>query len=204
MPIPLTRDGPGPTRSGDMARPRSVIVVGAGPVGLCAAIDLGAHGIDTLVLDQDDTLAEGSRAICFAKRTLEILDRLGCGERVVARGVVWNTGKVFLRDRLLYAFNLLPDTEHRRPAFINLQQAYLEQFLLEQLAEAPSVEMRWRSRVVAVKPSADGVAVTVEGPEGAYEIQAEYLLACDGSRSPIRDMLGLEARGHVFRDRFLI
>jgi 3-(3-hydroxy-phenyl)propionate hydroxylase len=187
-----------------MARSRSVIVVGAGPVGLCAAIDLGVHGIDTLVLDQDDTLAEGSRAICFAKRTLEILDRLGCGERVVARGVVWNTGKVFLRDRLLYAFNLLPDTEHRRPAFINLQQAYLERFLLERLGEEPSVEMRWRSRVVAVKPSADGVAVTVEGPGGAYEIQAEYLLACDGSRSPIRDMLGLEARGHVFRDRFLI
>jgi hypothetical protein len=110
MPIPLTRDGPGPTGSGNMAGPRSVIVVGAGPVGLCAAIDLGIHGIDTLVLDQDDTLAQGSRAICLAKRTLEILDRLGCGERVVARGVVWNTGKVFLRDRLLYAFNLLPDT----------------------------------------------------------------------------------------------
>jgi 3-(3-hydroxy-phenyl)propionate hydroxylase len=187
-----------------MARSRSVIVVGAGPVGLCAAIDLGADGLDTLVLDQDAALAEGSRAICFAKRTLEILDRLGCGERVVARGVVWNTGKVFLRDRLLYEFNLLPDTEHRRPAFINLQQAYLEQFLLERLGDEPSVEMRWRSRVVAVKPSADGVAITVEGPDGAYDIQAQYLLACDGSRSPIRDMLGLEARGHVFRDRFLI
>ncbi len=182
----------------------SVIIVGAGPVGLTAAIDLGAHGIDTLILDQDDTLAEGSRAICFSKRTLEILDRLGCAERAVAKGVVWNTGKVFLRDRLLYQFNLQPEAGHRRPAFINLQQYHLEQFLLERLQEHAEVELRWRSKVVAVKPHNDGVMVDVEGPDGAYQVHAQYVLACDGSRSPIRDMLGLEAHGHVFRDRFLI
>jgi 3-(3-hydroxy-phenyl)propionate hydroxylase len=192
---------PGP---GDEAGRRAVIVAGAGPVGLCAAIDLGIHSIDTLVLDQDDTLSEGSRAICFSKRTLEILDRLGCGERAVAKGVVWNTGKVFLRDRLLYQFNLLPEAGHRRPAFINLQQYHLEQFLVDRLGEEPSVELRWRSKVVGVAPHADGVTVRIEGPDGVYDIQGEYLLACDGSRSPIRDLLGLEARGQVFRDRFLI
>jgi 3-(3-hydroxy-phenyl)propionate hydroxylase len=181
-----------------------VIIVGAGPVGLCAAIDLGAQGIDTLVLDQDDALSEGSRAICFSKRTLEILDRLGCAERAVAKGVMWNTGKVFLRDRLLYQFNLLPETGHRRPAFINLQQYYLEAFLLERLREQSSVEVRWRSKVVEVKPHDDGVTIGVEGPDGVYQVHGRFLLACDGSRSPIRDLLGLEARGQIFRDRFLI
>ena len=73
-----------------------VVVVGAGPVGLCAAIDLAQYGIDVLLVDEDDKASEGSRAICFSQRTLEILDRLGCGERVVRKGVVWKHGKVFL------------------------------------------------------------------------------------------------------------
>jgi len=181
-----------------------VVIVGAGPVGLTAGIDLGLHGIDTLLLDQDEALSEGSRAICFSKRTLEVLDRLGCAERAVAKGVVWNTGKVFLRDRLLYQFNLQPEAGHRRPAFINLQQYYLEQYLQNRLREHPQVELRWRSKVVGVEPRSDGVLVEVDGPDGRYQIAAQYLVACDGSRSSIREMLGLEARGQVFRDRFLI
>ena len=64
-----------------------VIVAGAGPVGLTAAIDLALRGVDVLVLDEDDTVSVGSRAICWSKRTLEILDRLGCGERLVEKGV---------------------------------------------------------------------------------------------------------------------
>src|SRR3954468_4029141 len=181
-----------------------VIVVGAGPVGLTAAIDLGLHGIQTLVLDQDDARSEGSRAICFSKRTLEVLDRLRCGERAAAKGVVWNTGKVFLRDRLLYQFNLQPEPGHRRPAFINLQQYYLEQYLQDRLREQPELELRWRSKGVGVESRNDNVLVTIEGPEGRYQVAAQYLLACDGARSSIREMLALEARGQVFRDRFLI
>src|SRR5215470_13919182 len=108
-----------------------VTVVGAGPVGLSIALDLAQHGIDTLVLDEDDTAAEGSRAICFAQRTLEILDRLGVGQRCVDKGVVWDVGKVFLRDRQLYEFHLQPESGYKRPAFINLKQYYLEQFLVK-------------------------------------------------------------------------
>jgi 3-(3-hydroxy-phenyl)propionate hydroxylase len=183
---------------------RPVIVVGAGPVGLCAAIDLAQRGVPVLLLDEDSKLSEGSRAICFAKRTLEILDRLGLGQRCVERGVVWGLGKVYLRERLLYQFDLLPESGHRRPAFINLQQYYLEQHLIDRLAELEQVEARWRSKVVAVAPHEDHVVVGVETPDGQYEVECDYLLACDGARSPIRGMLGLEARGQVFRDRFLI
>jgi 3-(3-hydroxy-phenyl)propionate hydroxylase len=194
---------PTPTASGERAR-WPAIVVGAGPVGLCAALDLAQHGVRTLLLDEDDKLSEGSRAICFAKRTLEILDRLGVGDRCMDKGVVWNRGKVFLGERLLYQFDLLPESGHKRPAFINLQQYYLEQFLSDRLREFDEVETRWKHKVVAVAQHADHLLVTVETPDDRYQVECAYLLACDGARSPIRTMLGLEARGQVFRDRFLI
>lgn len=181
-----------------------VAIVGAGPVGLCLAVDLAQHGIETVLLDEDDKTSEGSRAICFAKRTLEILDRLGIGERCVDKGVVWNVGKVFFHDHQLYEFHLLPESGHKRPAFINLQQYYLEQFLIERLLQTGRVDLRWRSRVVAVASRPDGVALTVDSPDGEYRLECDYLIAADGSRSPVRTMLGLEAKGKVFRDRFLI
>ncbi|HTS55019.1 MAG TPA: FAD-dependent oxidoreductase [Burkholderiales bacterium] len=181
-----------------------VIVVGAGPVGLCAAIDLALHGIDCVLMDEEAALSEGSRAICFSKRTLEILDRLGCAERAVAKGVVWNLGKVYLRDKLLYSFDLLPESGHKYPAFINLQQYFLEQFLVERLLETGRVDARWRNRVIDVQPQGDHVLVEVETPDGRYIAGAQYVIAADGARSSLRRTLGLEAQGQVFRDRFLI
>ena len=112
-----------------------MVVAGAGPVGLTAAIDLALRGIDVLLVDEDDTVSVGSRAICWSKRTLEILDRLGCAERLVQKGVGWSVGRVFFRDEQVYEFNLLPGEGHRRPAFINLQQYWVEQFLVERLRE---------------------------------------------------------------------
>ena len=204
MQQPTFAYSPAPELTGRPGSRRPVIVVGAGPVGLCAAIDLAQHGVPVLLLDEDSRLSEGSRAICFSKRTLEILDRLGAGEPCVAQGVVWSLGKVYLRDGLLYQFDLLPESGHHRPAFINLQQYYLEQHLIERMAQLDLVEASWRSKVVGVVAQDDHVAVTVETPDGCYEVECDYLLACDGSRSPIRTLLGLEAKGQVFRDRFLI
>jgi 3-(3-hydroxy-phenyl)propionate hydroxylase len=189
--------------SGQPGRYR-VIVIGAGPIGLCAAIDLALHGVDCVLMDEEAALSEGSRAICFSKRTLEILDRLGCAERAVAKGVVWNLGKVYLRDKLLYSFDLLPESGHKYPAFINLQQYFLEQFLVERLLETGRVDSRWSNRVVDVQPHGDHVLVEVETPEGRYSARAEYVVVADGARSPVRRMLGLEVQGQVFRDRFLI
>ena len=89
-----------------------VVIVGAGPVGLALAIDLAQRRVPVVLLDNDNTLSTGSRAICFAKRTLEIFDRLGCGETMVAKGVSWNTGRVFFRDAQIYSFDLLADDGH--------------------------------------------------------------------------------------------
>ncbi|AKM00451.1 FAD-dependent oxidoreductase [Burkholderia pyrrocinia] len=181
-----------------------VIVVGAGPVGLSAAIDLAQQGVPVVLLDDDDTLSTGSRAICFAKRTLEIFDRLGCGERFVDKGVSWHVGKVFLQDEQLYAFDLLPEEGHARPAFINLQQYYVEGYLADRAFELPNIDIRWKHKVTGIEQSAEHAVLTIETPEGVATLRAQYVIAADGSRSPMRAMMGLESHGRTFKDRFLI
>ena len=181
-----------------------VVIAGAGPVGLVAAIDLAQRGTPVVLLDDDDRLSTGSRAICFAKRTLEIADRLGVGARMVAKGVTWNTGKVFLRDAPLYTFDLLAEGGHRRPAFINLQQYYVEGFLLDRARELANLDIRWKSKVAGVTQDADRVRLDVETPDGTYQIDCDYLVAADGGRSAVRRLMGLESRGQTFQDRFLI
>ncbi|MBQ1766034.1 MAG: FAD-dependent oxidoreductase [Aquincola sp.] len=181
-----------------------VVVVGAGPVGLALAIDLAQRQVPVVLLDNDHQLSSGSRAICFAKRTLEIFDRLGCGQPMVDKGVSWNVGRVFLRDEPVYAFDLLPETGHERPAFINLQQYYVEGLLAERAAQLPLIDLRWDNAVQAVEQHADHVLLTVATPEGPYQLRADWLVACDGSRSTVRELIGQESTGRVFKDRFLI
>lgn len=181
-----------------------VLVVGAGPVGLVAAIDLARQGLQVVLLDDDDCLSGGSRALCYAKRTLEVLDRLGCGDRVVDKGVSWNVGKVFFKDEPIYQFNLLPEEGHRRPAFVNLQQYYLEGYLHECASNYPNLDIRWKSKVTQLENGDAKAKVTVTTPEGSYTLSADYVIAADGARSPVRNMLNLESKGRVFHDRFLI
>jgi len=181
-----------------------VAIVGAGLVGLTLALDLARHGIATVVIDDDDTVSFGSRAICFAKRSLEIYDRLGLGQKLLDKGVTWKVGKVFFGSSLAYAFDLLPEDGHRMPAFINLQQYYVEEWLVEACERTGLVDLRWKSRLTSLEPRADGVCLAIETPEGAYVLEAEWLAACDGARSTVREALGLLFIGQVFRDRFLI
>ncbi len=190
----------------DAATParHAVVVVGAGPVGLSLAIDLALQQVPVVLLDNDDRLSTGSRAICFAKRTLEIFDRLGVGSSLVDKGVSWNIGRVFLRDEPIYGFDLQPETAHERPAFVNLQQYYVEGYLVERAMALPLIELRWKHEVVGVALHADGVTLQVETPDGAYPLEAGHVVACDGARSSVRQLIGQEAKGRTFKDRFLI
>jgi len=183
---------------------RLVVVVGAGPVGLSAAIDLGLRGIDVVLLDDADRIGEGSRGICWSKRTLEILDRLGIGEALVAQGVTWKLGKVFLGDELVYAFDLLPEDGHKMPAFINLQQYAVEKALVDRAVQIDRVDLRWKNRVGGVERHNDHVRLTIDTPNGPYQLEAEWLIAADGARSTVRDRLGLGFSGVTFEDKFLI
>ena len=184
----------------------AVIVAGAGPIGLAAALDLSMHGIDVVVLDKDTQLSDGSRAICYAKRPLEILDRLGIGERMLEKGVSWNVGRVFFEadSAPVYSFDLLPVKDQKFPGMINLQQYYNEEYNIEALGPRDNVSLRWGNEVSGLEDAGDHVIVTVSTPEGDYRIKADYLIACDGAHSPTRKMLGMQFEGETFQDNFLI
>jgi 3-(3-hydroxy-phenyl)propionate hydroxylase len=187
-----------------------IVIVGAGPVGLTLAIDLAQRGQQVIVLSKGSLTSSGSKAICFAKRSLEIFDRLGCGQRMVDKGVSWNVGKVFLKDKPLYSFDLQPEAGHERPAFINLQQYYVEAYLAERAAQLPNIDIRWHSKVTDIQQGVDDTTINVEtksasdGSDGSYTLKSSYVIACDGSRSTVRQIMGLESTGKVFQDRFLI
>ncbi len=182
----------------------AVVIVGAGPVGLSLAIDLAQRAIPCVLLDDADRIGEGSRAICFAKKTLEAFDRLGCAAPMLEKGVRWSVGRVFQGEELLYRFDLLPEGGHKMPAFINLQQYHVEKDLVDRAGALPALDLRWRNRVTAVERRADHAALTIETPEGAYSLTCDWLVACDGARSPTRTMLGLDFAGEAFEDQFLI
>ena len=182
-----------------------VVIIGAGPVGLTLALDLAKRGVKSVLLDDADRIGEGSRAICFAKRTLEIFDRLGVAAPILAKGVVWQKGRVFQGTREIYDFDLLPEAGHKMPAFINLQQYYVEKVLVDAVLARPElIDLRWRNKVAGVTREPDGVTVTIDTPDGPYAIAADWLAACDGARSAVRSMLGLEFKGEAFEDQFLI
>jgi len=184
--------------------PVPLVVVGAGPVGLCVAIDAALQGQPVVLLDEDDTVSVGSRGVCYAKRTLEILDRLGVGDAVVAQGVTWNVGRTFHGEREVFSFDLQPEPGHQRPGMVNLQQYHLEQTLVERALALPLMDLRWRHQVTRVTPDADGATLEVATANGPYTLRCDWLVVADGAKSPIRRQLGLDIEGKVFQDRFLI
>jgi len=198
------RRHPDQDRAGAGVAEHPVVVVGAGPVGLSLAIDLAQRGQSVVLLDDADRIGEGSRAICFSKRSLEFWDRLGIGQRMVDKGVVWSVGKIFHGDKQLYQFNLLPEEGHKRPAFINLQQFYAEAYLVDRIGELPAIDLRWRNKVTGLEQRNDHVLLMIETPDGPYRLHAAFVVACDGARSSLRQMVGAEFAGQVFEDQFLI
>jgi 3-(3-hydroxy-phenyl)propionate hydroxylase len=181
-----------------------VAIVGAGPVGLTLALDLAARGIPCVLLDDNTEVSTGSRAICWAKRSLEVFDRLGVADAMVREGVTWQVGRTFHRDREVFAFDLLPEAGHKMPAFINLQQSAVEAILVDACRREPSIELRFGNRVVGLEAHDDHAVLGVEAPGGNYVLEARHLVACDGARSPVRGMLKLDFEGELFEERFLI
>jgi len=182
-----------------------VVIVGAGPIGLAMAIDLAMQDIASVVLDDNNVVSVGSRAICWSKRTLEIFDRLGIGERMLEKGVTWKVGRQFHGDNEVFSFDLLPEEGHKYPAFINLQQYYVEEYLVDRAQEFPDlIDIRFLNKVVGHTDKGDHVLLNIETPEGTYELEAEWYIACDGAASATRERMGLDFTGQTFEEQFLI
>lgn len=182
-----------------------VVIVGAGPIGLAMAIDLALRGVKSIVLDDNNVVSVGSRAICWSKRTLEIFDRLGVGERMLEKGVTWKIGRQFHGEEEVYSFDLLPEEGHKYPAFINLQQYYAEEYLVERARDFPDlIDLRFLNKVTGHEDRGDHVMLTVGTPDGTYELEADWYLACDGAGSPTRERMGLDFVGQTFQEQFLI
>ena len=190
-------------RSGSLKR-HPVVIIGAGPIGLTQALDLAQRGVRSVILDDNNTVSLGSRAVCYAKRTLEVWDRLGLGEEFAARGVQWKVGKVFFRDDLAYSFDLLPEDRHKMPAMINYQQYHIEERMVGACEASELVELRWKHRVLAIEQQDDFATLTVETPDGSFQLEASWVIAADGANSDTRRMIGADFSGQFFQDRFLI
>lgn len=197
---------PEAVRTGATERHR-VVIVGAGLTGLTLAADLSLRGIEAVVLDDDDTVGvrgASSRGMVYSQKTLEIMDRLGVFGRIDAKGVQWSVGRTLSGHDVVYTFDRARDSRSKQPPFCNIQQYYVEWYLVERVAELGRAQLRWRNEVVGVENGADGVRLEVATPEGRYTIVADRVVDAGGANSFVRTALGLDSHPARSEDRWCI
>ena len=193
-----------------------VIVVGAGPVGLTAALALARARVPCTVLEAEDERgaayfrSTGSKAICFQRDVLDVFDRLGVGESIIAEGTTWTTARTYYKGHEVRTVTFPAGAgggEGLLPPWINISQARVEEELLAAVTAHPDIDLRFGHRVVEIAQDGEpheGVAVEAETPGGAVRMRAAYLVGADGPRSAVRTLAGVPFPGDSFGDRFLI
>jgi 3-(3-hydroxy-phenyl)propionate hydroxylase len=190
-----------------MSLPQSVpvLIAGGGPVGLTLAALLARHGVPSLVIEADASYCTGSRAICLSRRSQEILGWAGADQPLVAKGLSWVGGRSYWRDQEVLHFQMPSEPTQRFAPMVNIQQFYVEEFA-HKAAQALGdfSQVQFNSRVVAVRPDGQGVQVDIDTPEGAHSVRADWLVACDGGRSTVREQLGLQLQGTQYDGKYVI
>ena len=182
-----------------------VLIVGGGPVGLATALGLARHGVRSVLVEADDGVCTGSRAICISRRSLEIIERLGALDGFLAKGLPWAGGRSFYREAEVLHFTMPQDAQQKLPPMVNLAQYHIEQYLLDAAERQPDlIDIRWQTRVTGVDQRADGATVTLATPHETYNIDADWLVAADGGRSAVREALGLKLQGTSYEGRYVI
>lgn len=182
-----------------------VLIAGGGPVGLTLAALLARQGVPSLVIEADEGYCTGSRAICMSRRSQEILGWVGADQPLVQTGLSWVGGRSYWRSTEVLHFQMPSEPAQRFAPMVNIQQYHVEEFAHRAAQAFDGLsQVQWASRVVAVRPGADGVSVDVQGPDGMSTVQAEWLVACDGGRSTVREQLGLQLQGTQYDGKYVI
>ncbi len=181
-----------------------VLVVGAGPAGLVAALELARHGVPTVVLNSEQQVSQGSRAIVFTRRSLEILQQVGVAQRLMAHGLPWRFGNSFYRGQRVFRMEAPHDDDERFWPMLNIQQQFLEEFLLDACAASPLIELRWGNLLAGLSQDDHGVQARIDTPAGPYTLAADWLVAADGGRSTVRSLLDLKLDGAAYEGLFVI
>lgn len=187
-----------------------IVIVGGGITGLTLACSLARLGVKAILIDEDNTVGvkgASSRGICYTQKSLEIFQRLGIFERIAAKGTQWSVGRTFAGDDEVYNFDLRQQGNFHlssQPPFINIQQFYIEAFLVDRVQELGAVELRWQNRLTAFEQNADIATLTVETPAGSYRIEAEHVIDATGSNSPLRKWLNVPFDSRRGDDRWCI
>jgi 3-(3-hydroxy-phenyl)propionate hydroxylase len=182
-----------------------VLIAGGGPVGLSLAALLARYGVDCIVLEADAAWCEGSRAICISRRSQEILGWVGADRALTAKGLSWVGGRSYFRDTEVLHFEMPSEPAERFAPMINIQQFYVEQYVHAAAMRAGGVDVRWSTRVCAVWPQSSGVYVEFQTSDGrTHSLHTDWLIACDGGRSTVREQLGLQLEGTQYEGRYVV
>ena len=195
---------PPPRDRSRLADPTPVIIAGAGPVGMCAALTLARHGIASVLIDRKDTFNDGSRAICISRSSFYILEALGAAAPFLEKSLGWTTGRTFYRGRQILEFHMPDGADEKFRPMYNLEQQYIEAFLHDAVQAEPLIDIRWQTEVTDLSQTGDGVTLGLRDPNGDYRLPGQWLLAADGARSTIRKLRGLRLKGENYEGRYVI
>lgn len=182
----------------------AVVVVGAGPAGLVTALELARHGVRSVVLNAELQISQGSRAIAFTRRSLEILQQVGVASRICETGLPWRFGNSFYRGQHVFRMESPHDGHDRFFPLTNIQQQYLEEYLVDACEASGLIELRWGNKLASLSQDAQCVELEIDTPQGPYDLRCDWLVAADGGRSSVRSMLGLQMQGASYEGYFVI
>jgi 3-(3-hydroxy-phenyl)propionate hydroxylase len=195
-----------PLAGGVETKRHKVAIAGGGPIGLTLALGLARHGIPSVVIEADDTVTYGSRAACISRRSQEIMDALGCVDPILGKALPWTEGSSFYRDVLVYKLKMSMDENQKFYPMVNLEQCYFDQFVLDHITEkyADLVDIRWQTKLAGFTQDEGGARLQLETAEGNYELDCDWLVACDGARSVVRQKTGLRFSGNQYEGTYII
>ena len=183
---------------------RKVVIVGSGPAGMVAALELARFGVPSVVVTSELQVSQGSRAIVFTRRSMEILQQVGTADRMMEAGLPWRCGNSFYSGQLAFRMEAPHDDDERFYPMLNIQQQFMEEYLIDACAASPLIDFRWGNRLITVESFDDLVRCGIDTPEGPYTLETEWLVAADGGRSTVRTLLGLPMEGASYEGNFVI